>query len=158
MHCTIEKKYVLPMLWYSSKLFRNLASGLFVEEPGIKVIKKLMNMNERVVLMPIYKSFADLFILLYTFAVHNIELPLTVGNMEDTPRVRFIDMLLKGVGYIHARRSRDQSMQEGYITQAIIREILSSEKLLVMFQNDERMRSGRFNQPTVSDISVEWLM
>ena len=56
-----------------------------------------------------------------------------VGNMEDTPRVRFIDMLLKGVGYIHARRSRDQSMQEGYITQAIIREILSSEKLLVMF-------------------------
>ena len=52
MHCTIEKKYVLPLLWYSSKLFRNLASGLFVEEPGIKVIKKLMNMNERVVLLP----------------------------------------------------------------------------------------------------------
>ena len=90
--------------------------------------------------------------------MHDIELPLTVGNMEDTPRVRFIDMLLKGVGYIHARRSRDQSMQEGYITQAIIREILSSEKLLVMFQNEERMRSGRVNQPTVSDISVEWLM
>ena len=144
MHCTIEKKYVLPLLWDSSKLFRNLSSGLFVEEPGIKVIKKLMNLNERVVLLPQYKSFADLFILLYTFAAHNIELPLTVGNMEDTPRVRFIDMLLKGVGYIHARRSRDQSMQEGYITQAIIREILSSEKLLVMFQNEERMRSGRF--------------
>ena len=83
---------------------------------------------------------------------------MTVGNMEDTPRVRFIDMLLKGVGYIHAKRSRDQSMQEGYITQAIIREYLSSEKLLVMFQNEERMRSGRFTQPTVSDISVEWIM
>ena len=85
-------------------------------------------------------------------------MPMTVGNMEDTPRVRFIDMLLKGVGYIHAKRSRDQSMQEGYITQAIIREYLSSEKLLVMFQNEERMRSGRFTQPTVSDISVEWIM
>ena len=83
---------------------------------------------------------------------------MTVGNMEDTPRVRFIDMLLKGVGYIHAKRSRDQSMQEGYITQAIIREYLSSEKLLVMFQNEERMRSGRFTQPTVSDIRVEWIM
>ena len=116
MHCTIEKKYVLPLLWYSSKLFRKLASGLFVEQPGIEVIKKLMNMNERVVLLPQYKSFGDLFILLYTFAAHNIEIPLTVGNMEDTPRVRFIDMLLKGIGYIHARRSRDQSMQESYIT------------------------------------------
>ena len=146
------------MLWYSSKLFRGISNGLFVEEPGIKVIKKLMHMNERVVLLPQYKSFADLFILLFTFAAHDIELPLTVGNMEDTPRVRFIDMLLKGIGYIHARRSRDQSMQESYLTQAIIREILSSEKLIVMFQNEERMRSGRFTQPTVPDISVEWLM
>ena len=41
---------------------------------------------------------------------------------------------------------------------AIIREILSQDKLLVMFQNDERMRSGRFTEPTVGDISVEWLM
>ena len=52
MHCTIEKKFVFPTLWYSSKLFRNLTQGLFVEEPGIKVIKKLMHMNERVVFMP----------------------------------------------------------------------------------------------------------
>ena len=133
MHCTIEKKFVLPTIWYSSKLFRTLTSGLFVEEPGIKVIKKLMHMNEKVILLPQYKSYGDLFILLYTFAVHDIEIPMTVGNMEDTPRVRFIDMLLKGVGYINAKRSRDQSMQEGYVTQAILRELLGSEKLLVMF-------------------------
>jgi len=48
-------------------------------------------------------------------------------------------------------------MQESYVTQAVIREILLSEPLLVMFQNDERMRSGRFTQPTVSDISIEWI-
>lgn len=77
-------------------------------------------------------------------AIHGIELPLSVGNLEDTPRVPFIDNILKGVGYIHARRSRDQSMQEGYVTQAVVREIISQEKLLVMFQNDVRMRSGRF--------------
>ena len=158
MHCTIDKKFVLPMHWYSNKLFRNLSQGVWVEEPGIKKIKSLMNMNERVVLIPQYKSFADLFIMLYTFKVYGIEIPFTVGNLEDTPRVPLIDRLLKGIGYIHARRSRDQSMQESYLTQAIIREILSDEKLLVMFQNDERMRSGRFNQPTVADISIEWLM
>ena len=27
-----------------------------------------------------------------------------------------------------------------------------------MFQNDERMRRGRFSQPTISDISIEWLL
>jgi len=57
--------------------------------------------------MPQYKSFADFFILAYTLAVHNIELPFTVGNKEDTPRIPLIDKLLKGSGYIFARRSRD---------------------------------------------------
>lgn len=92
-----------------------------------------MNMNERVVLVPCYKSFADLFILLFTLHKHGIELPFSIGNMEDTPKIAILDALLKGIGYIHARRSRDQSMQESYVTQAVIREILSSEKLLILF-------------------------
>lgn len=45
MHCTIEKKYVLPMLWQTSKLFRKMSQGLLVEEPGIATIKKLLEMN-----------------------------------------------------------------------------------------------------------------
>lgn len=125
MQCVIEKRYVLPTLFYSSKLFRKLCQGLFVEQSGIETVKKLMNMNERVVLLPQYRSFADLFIMLYTLSKHNIQLPYSVGNKEDTPRVTFIDVLLKRIGYIHARRSRDQSMQESYLTQAVIREILS---------------------------------
>ena len=83
-----------------------------------------MHMNERVVLLPVYKSFADLFVLIYTLASHDIDIPFSVGNYEDIPRVKFIDMLLKGVGYIFARRSRDQSKQESYINMALIREIL----------------------------------
>ena len=64
-------------------------------------------MKERVVLLPQYKSFTDLFFLLYTLKAYNIESPFIVGNMEDSPQVPFIDSLLKGVGYISARRSRD---------------------------------------------------
>ena len=83
-----------------------------------------MNQNERVVLLPHYKSFADFFILLFTMAYHGIETPFCIGNLEDTPHIRFIDMLLKGAGYIMTRRSRDQSMQEQYITQSLISAIL----------------------------------
>jgi len=60
-------------------------------------------------------------------------MPFTVGNLEDTPRVSLINLVLKNIGYIHARRSRDQSMQESYLTQAVIREILSNNKMLIMF-------------------------
>jgi len=158
MRATIERKFVAPFLWTAGKIFRSVSSGLFVEQSGIKEIKSLMNQNERVVLVPQYKSFADFFILMYTLAYHGIEMPFCIGNMEDTPHIRLIDTLLKGSGYIMARRSRDQSIQESYLTQALVREILNTDKLLVMFQNDERMKSGRFTQPTVGDISVEWLM
>ena len=159
MHCTIEKRYVLPTLWYCSKFLRSICQGLYVEEPGIQNIKKLIGMKERVVLLPTYKSFADLFILLYTLNSYKMETPFTIGNMEDIPHIALIEKLLKGVGYVKASRSRDQSIQESYLTQALIREILVSKKnLLVMFQNDQRMRSGRFTQPTVADISIEWLM
>jgi hypothetical protein len=36
----------------------------------------------------------------------------------------------------------------------VIREILSKYRFLLMFQNDLRIRSGKFNLPTVADISV----
>ena len=117
-----------------------------------------MQNNERVILLPQYKSFADLFVLTYVFKEYGIKNVFTVGNMEDIPRIRAINTLIKGIGYIRARRSRDMSMQESYITMALIREILAQEQLLVLFQNDERMRSGRFTQPTVADISIEWIM
>lgn len=71
--------------------------------------------------------------LYYVFKEYGIKNFFTVGNMEDTPSIRAIDALLKGIGYIHARRTRDQSMQESYITQALIREVLTSEQFLVMF-------------------------
>ena len=143
MNCSIEKKYLGPTLWYANKIFRQLCQGLFVEEPGIKQIKRLMNNGEKVILIPQYKSFADHFVMTYVLQSYGIPMPFTVGNQEDTPRIKAIDALLKGIGYIHARRSRDQSMQESYITQALIRELLQQQQMIVMFQNGKRMRSGR---------------
>lgn len=116
MNCSIDQRFVAPILYSFIKILRQLSQGLFVEQSGIKHIKRLMDKNERVVLVPHYKSFADFFILLHTLAVYNIELPFCVGNMEDTPHIRFIDALLRGSGYILARRSRDQSLQESYLT------------------------------------------
>jgi len=74
---------------------------------GMKRIKDLMNNNERVVLLPTYKSYADVFVLLFALASSDIALPFTVGNREDIPRVRFIEKILQGIGYINTSRSKD---------------------------------------------------
>ena len=158
MHCKRSLSYSLQTLWLASKIFRHLSEGLFVEQQGVDRIKSLLSDNQKVVLVPQYKSFADFFILMYTLACNKIDLPFVVGNKEDTPRITYVDSLLRGCGYIRAKRSRDQSRQESYLTQALIREILAAENLLVVFQNEERMQNGRFNQPTVADLSLEWLI
>lgn len=87
MHCKIEKRRLAPNLWMTQKLMRYLMNGLFVEQSGIKSVKKLIDMNEKVILLPQYRSFADLFILLYTLSNYGIQLPFTVGNQEDTPNI-----------------------------------------------------------------------
>lgn len=70
-------------------------------------MRKLIQAGERVVLMPVYRSFADLPVLLYSLFVNKIEIPFTVGNAEDKPHAKLIENLLKNIGYLIAKRSRD---------------------------------------------------
>ena len=116
MHAQTNRRFLMPMLYYLNRQFRQVTQGLYVEEPGIERLRKLLAKGERVILLPQYKSFLDQFIILYTLAYYNIEIPFTVGNYEDTPRVRFLDICLRRVGYLLAKRSREQSFQEKYVT------------------------------------------
>jgi hypothetical protein len=48
----------------SQKLLRNIFQGIWVNQKGIENVKKLLSSKHHVLLMPSYKSFADLTILL----------------------------------------------------------------------------------------------
>jgi glycerol-3-phosphate O-acyltransferase len=154
MNATIDKRAIQLSMAYFNRKFRQLSSGIYVQQSGVDTIKKLIAANERVILLPVYKSFADLPILLYTLFVNKIEIPFTIGNLEDTPRVPLFDSLLKRLGYILTKRSRDQSLQWSYTNQAVLRELINKYRLVMMFQNDVRIRSGKFNQPTSPDITI----
>ena len=45
-----------------------------------------------------------------------------------------------------------------FVAQAVISQILNNDQLLILFQNGERMRTGRLTQPTDADLSVDWLL
>ena len=70
-------------------------------------LKEMLENKKKVVLLPTYKSFIDIFILCYTLYMHKIDIPFTFGNLEDTPRMRLLDPFLKSIGYILSRRSND---------------------------------------------------
>jgi glycerol-3-phosphate O-acyltransferase len=143
---------------FLNRKMRQLSKGVYIQQKGFDEIRRLLNAGERVVLMPVFRSFADLPVLLYSLFINKIEIPFTIGNAEDMPATKFIDDILKKVGYIISTRTRDQSLQSSYTNQAVIREIIKKHRFLLMFQNDLRIRSGKFNNPTMSDISVQWLL
>ena len=81
-----------------------------------------------------------------------------MGNLEDTPRVTLFDKVLKNIGYILTKRTRGQSLQESYVNQALLKELVENNNLTILFQNELRLRGGRFNQPVISDMSITWLL
>lgn len=90
--------------WYFNKLMRRGIQGLYIDTQSVKMVKNLISQNHKVIFMPLYKSFADFFILMYVNCTQRIKLGFTLGNYEDTPRIRLIDAWLKSCGYIFSRR------------------------------------------------------
>lgn len=69
-----------------------------------------------------------------------------------------MDSVLANSGYISTRRSRQQSLQQSYINQAVLREVINKHPMCILFQNDVRLRSGKLAQPVTADMGVLWLM
>lgn len=59
------------------------------------MVKELINTKHKVIIMPLYKSFADYFIHLYVARTQGIESGFSFGNFEDTPRIKVMDTLLR---------------------------------------------------------------
>jgi glycerol-3-phosphate O-acyltransferase len=77
-----------------------------VNDPGLDKVKTLLAKNEKVILIPIYRSFLDLSLILYTLYVNNLDFPLSFGNIDDVPSVTLMDTILGNSGYISTKRSR----------------------------------------------------
>ena len=88
------------------------------------MVKELIDQNHKVILMPLYKSFADFFIHLYVMNTQKIKSGFAFGNFEDTPRISFFDFILRNCGYITSRRRIGQSLQSNYVNQAVLKELI----------------------------------
>jgi len=76
------------------KTLRDLFDGVFINDSGIGKVKQLLETKVRVVLMPVYKSYLDFFILIYSLIVNQVELPFTIGNQEDIPNIKLLKDLI----------------------------------------------------------------
>ena len=60
--------------------------------------------------MPVYKSYGDPLIMHYVNFISDLELVFTFGNYEDSPKIAFVDRLLKRIGTFLIRRNPSNSL------------------------------------------------
>ena len=135
--------------------------GMFIDEKGIANIKAMVNASKktRIVLLPLFKSYADALIMHYLSYLKDLELGFTFGNDEDTPNSYVIQGILKRVGYILQRRSVDKrELEISYVNQALLQEVIMDNPITTIFQNDERSRSGKLSSPNFADLMVRYLL
>ena len=158
MQTRISWPGIKATVYYFNKLMRQAMQGLHVDQPSIERVKSLLASGKRVVLMPIYKSFLDSFVYVYIHNHYQMEMPFMFGSLEDTPSYRLYGhWWLPNFGYIKSRRSYNQTIQSRFINSCMLQEVISKNNLSLVFQNSERMRTGKFYRRTVPDLSVEWL-
>jgi glycerol-3-phosphate O-acyltransferase len=70
MDTNVNKKVWPGLLMYVNRTFRNAFEGIHYNEKGFNNMKSLLDKKEKVVLVPIYRSFLDLTVILYSLYVN----------------------------------------------------------------------------------------
>ena len=114
-----------------SKAADNLVQGTWVDYESINQIKSMIanDRKSRIVLVPMYKSFADALVLFYINYFYDLDMGFLFGMREDIPTLRWVDRLSRRIGLIIMSQSgsppnsRD-SIMKNYVNRALFQEIL----------------------------------
>ena len=112
VRCQLQKGPTQGTVFILTKIMIHLLDGLHLHRQGILNVKRMISDNRktRIVYLPIYKSYADVLILHYIQHFYDMELGFTFGNYEDSPKIGFVDRLLKRIGTVLIKRNPQQSL------------------------------------------------
>ena len=68
------------------------------------MVKDLIARDNKVIFVPLYKSYLDFYIQMFIMCTQDIKLGYTFGNYEDTPRIGLIEKMVRSFGGILSRR------------------------------------------------------
>lgn len=128
-----------------NKIANHLAENLNVYKPGIEMLKNMSkeDRKSRIILFPIYKSYADALIMHFLLYLQDLELPFTFGNYEEIPKIDFILKLTRQVGVLLIRRFpqnhliNDLSAADvdaiNYVNQSLLDEVVQANRVTTFF-------------------------
>ena len=73
------------MMAYMNKTLYKYCEGLHIQIKGLKNVKSLINSSDKVIFVAPYRSFTDLFLILYSLQMEGIEIPFSFGGPIAAP-------------------------------------------------------------------------
>ena len=97
VRCSIQKASTKATFYILTKMVRQQVESMHVDTKSINKIKEMVNADRkvRIVYMPVYKSYQDPLVMHYINYFTDQELGFTFGHYEDSPKIAFVDTLLK---------------------------------------------------------------
>ena len=131
-----------------SKLSDQFLDNVYLDSKGLSKVKNFVqDRKTRVVFLPMYKSFTDPLVMFFVTYFCNLELGFSFYNNEDYPDVKFAEYLYKKTGLIMTKREDLQNLYINYVNQCLVQDVIENNPITTIYQNDYRLRSGKFNDP-----------
>jgi len=106
LRCQMDKFACQRTFYLLSKVAKHIFEGVLIEQDGLDMVKELSkDRKTRVVMMPVYKSYADPLVLYYINYMKNFDFGFIFGHLEDSPKVLAVENLLKNIGCFLVKRN-----------------------------------------------------
>ena len=97
---------MLFLIYLFNKHMRDKIQGLYVDMQGLNQVKKHIEKGQKVIFLPLYKTFIDFFVMVYVNQTQGIPSGFTFGNHDDIPKILIMKEILHRTGYISSRRKQ----------------------------------------------------
>jgi len=96
-----------------------------METKGVDKVRELMaNRRCRVVLMPMFRSFIDIMILHQIKYLQDFEIGFTFSQIEDSPKIRFLEALMHRVGCFQIKRQKGNNNVVNFVNQSLLHDVI----------------------------------
>jgi glycerol-3-phosphate O-acyltransferase len=117
LRAQIEKIPTQATFYMLSKITSQMLEGAHIDQKGLENVKSLLNKSRktRIVFMPVFKSYADPLLMFYLNYYTDLEMGFTFGNYEDSPKIGFVERLLRRTGCFLIKRQEDSNYSTSYV-------------------------------------------
>jgi len=115
----------------------HLIYGLHIDFESQDRMKKLgKDRKNRIIMLPLFKTYGDPILMHYINYISELELGFSFGIQEDSPKINFVDQLLRKVGCFLIQRQKQHDPSINYVNQSLIEESIESNMYTTIFMND----------------------